>query len=80
MVKKPNERKVINKHSSIKRIMMDKSIETTKTIEEKKSVIVAKQVSDEKFKPKGAIAFFVLLILICAAIWYSIYYIQLMRQ
>lgn len=35
---------------------------------------------DEKFKPKGAIAFFVLLLLICAAIWYSIYYIQLTRQ
>lgn len=35
---------------------------------------------DEKFKPKGAMAFFVVLMLICAVIWYGIYYISLSRQ
>ncbi|HRH60836.1 MAG TPA: hypothetical protein PL045_09725 [Chitinophagaceae bacterium] len=34
----------------------------------------------EKFIPKGAIAFFVLLMILCALIWYGIYYIALTRQ
>ena len=42
--------------------------------------VIRKTFTDEEFKPKGAIAFFVVLLLLCAAIWYSIYYIQLMRQ
>ena len=58
---------------------MDKLHEAV-TEDAKKTVVVHEGVSDEKFKPKGAIAFFVLLVLICAAIWYSVYYIQLMRQ
>ena len=41
---------------------------------------VNKEVSDEKFRPKGAIAFFIVLLIICAAIWYGVYYIQLTRQ
>jgi len=60
--------------------MTDKSSAPIKTKEEQKSVVVHETVSNEKFKPKGAIPFFVLLVLICAAIWYSIYYIQLTRQ
>ena len=35
---------------------------------------------NEKFIPKGAIAFFVLLMILCALIWYGIYYIALTRQ
>lgn len=34
---------------------------------------------DRKFKPKGAIAFFALLIVLCVAIWYSIYFLMLER-
>jgi hypothetical protein len=60
--------------------MMDKSIQTNKTIDEQRTVVVHETARDEKFRPKGAIAFFVVLMLICAAIWYSIYYIQLSRQ
>lgn len=40
---------------------------------------VSNEISDEKFKPKGAIAFFVVLMLICAVIWFGIYYMQLTR-
>jgi hypothetical protein len=42
--------------------------------------VVHKTFADEEFKPKGAIAFFVVLVLLCAVIWFSIYYIQLARQ
>ena len=59
---------------------MEKPNEPAKTVKEQKSVVVHETVNDEKFKPRGAIAFFVLLVLICAAIWFSIYYIQLLRQ
>jgi len=59
---------------------MDKLHEAATTGDAQKTVVVRETFSDEKFKPKGAIAFFVLLVLICAAIWYSVYYIQLMRQ
>lgn len=34
---------------------------------------------DEAFKPKGAIAFFILLITLGAVIWYGIYYLMLQR-
>jgi len=63
-----------------KKIAMEKLTDLTKTKAALKTVVVNETVTDEKFKPKGAIAFFVLLIFICAAIWYSIYYIQLTRQ
>lgn len=53
---------------------------TTQPAETPATVVIHETEVDEKFKPKGAIAFFVLLLLICAAIWYSIYYIQLTRQ
>ena len=32
---------------------------------------------DKNFKPKGAIAFFILLLLLGAVIWYGIYFIML---
>ncbi|MEO6456222.1 MAG: cytochrome c oxidase subunit 2A [Ginsengibacter sp.] len=35
---------------------------------------------EEKFVPKGAIAFFIILILICLAIWFGIYYIMISRS
>ena len=36
--------------------------------------------SESKFKPKGAIAFFVLLLISCAALWFSLYYIMLQKH
>jgi hypothetical protein len=44
------------------------------------TIVVHEEREDEKFKPKGAIAFFVLLMILCAVIWFGIYYIQLSRQ
>lgn len=34
---------------------------------------------DRTFKPKGAIAFFILLVILGAVIWYSIYFLMLQR-
>jgi hypothetical protein len=48
-------------------------MESTKTSESPRSAVAEETISDEKFTPKGAIAFFVVLLLICAAIWYSVY-------
>ncbi|WP_157760575.1 cytochrome c oxidase subunit 2A [Chitinophaga caeni] len=39
----------------------------------------SQQDNGEKFVPKGAIAFFVLLIALCLGIWYGIYLIMLQR-
>src|SRR6476619_4299210 len=61
-------------------IMADKYNENGKIITGPSMVVVHEESADEKFKPKGAVAFFVLLILICAVIWFGIYYIQLSRQ
>ena len=47
---------------------------------DKGDFVIRKTFTDEEFKPKGAIAFFVVLLLLCAAIWFAIYYIQLTRQ
>ena len=33
-----------------------------------------------KFTPKGAIAFFVLLITLCMVIWFGIYFLMLQRS
>lgn len=33
----------------------------------------------KKFKPQGAMAFFFLLIVLCLAIWFGVYYIMLER-
>jgi len=35
---------------------------------------------NEKFIPRGAIAFFILLLLLSAAIWFGIYFIMLGRS
>ena len=37
------------------------------------------QPPDKNFKPKGAIAFFILLILLALIIWYGIYFLMLSR-
>ena len=34
---------------------------------------------DKNFKPKGAVAFFVLLLILGAIIWYGIYFLMLAR-
>ncbi|HEU4575803.1 MAG TPA: cytochrome c oxidase subunit 2A [Chitinophagaceae bacterium] len=36
--------------------------------------------SREKFTPRGAIAFFILLVLLCLAIWFGIYFLMLERS
>jgi len=48
----------------------------TEILEEK---ITADQEFDRKFKPKGAIAFFVLLVILGLIIWYGIYFLMLER-
>lgn len=35
---------------------------------------------EKKFIPKGAIAFFILLILLCLVIWFGIYFLMLQRN
>lgn len=34
---------------------------------------------DRDFRPRGAIAFFILLVILGAAIWYGIYFLMLQR-
>jgi Cytochrome c oxidase subunit IIa family len=36
--------------------------------------------TEEKFKPKGAIAFFAVLVLLCLIIWFGIYFLMLQRS
>ena len=35
---------------------------------------------EKKFFPKGAIAFFILLVLLSLAFWYGIYYLMIQRS
>jgi len=35
---------------------------------------------EEKFVPKGAVAFFVLLVSLCLVIWFGIYFLMLNRS
>jgi len=44
------------------------------------AVSISEKKFDEHFKPKGAIAFFVLLVLLGAAIWYGIYFLMIERN
>ena len=37
------------------------------------------QIKEEKFQPKGAIAFFTLLVILGLVIWYGIYFLMLDR-
>jgi hypothetical protein len=39
----------------------------------------AEQEFDRNFKPKGAVAFFILLVILGLAIWYGIYFLMLER-
>jgi hypothetical protein len=39
----------------------------------------AEEQFDKNFKPKGAIAFFVLLVILGLVIWYGIYFLMLAR-
>lgn len=52
-------------------------MEETKTYKPKLST---QQQFDKDFKPKGAIAFFVLLIMLSLAVWYAIYFLMLQRM
>ena len=45
----------------------------------KQQVDNAEEEFDRNFKPRGAIAFFILFALLGALIWYGIYYIMLSR-
>lgn len=38
------------------------------------------ELNDEKFVPKGAIAFVVVLMLFSAVIWYAVYWLELSRS
>jgi Cytochrome c oxidase subunit IIa family len=58
----------------------DAKAEEHATSYDERGFVVRKTFTDGEFRPKGAIAFFVVLVLLCAAIWFTIYYIQLMRQ
>jgi hypothetical protein len=40
---------------------------------------VSEEQFDREFKPKGAIAFFVLLVILGLIIWYGIYFLMLAR-
>lgn len=48
--------------------------------DEPKPLIRIQHTDDSKpFIPRGAIAFFILLLLLCGVIWFGIYYIMLQR-
>jgi len=46
---------------------------------DKNSPVDREEAFDKNFKPKGAIAFFVLLMLLGMVIWYGIYFLMLER-
>jgi hypothetical protein len=50
---------------------MEKNSTVNKTLSEEEF--------DSKFRPKGAIAFFVLLVILGLVIWYGIYFLMLNR-
>ncbi|HVF80545.1 MAG TPA: hypothetical protein VM884_01350 [Flavisolibacter sp.] len=43
------------------------------------TTLIEEQEFDRTFKPKGAIAFFILLVIVGLIIWYSIYFLMLGR-
>jgi hypothetical protein len=45
----------------------------------RKIIVMDKSPSSEKFFPRGAIAFFVLLVILCLIIWFGIYFLMLQR-
>jgi hypothetical protein len=54
-------------------------METTELIRPKPQAPMTESEFDQSFKPKGAIAFFILLIILGAAIWFGIYFLMLHR-
>lgn len=55
-------------------------METTELVRAQAPAPVTETEFDQSFKPKGAIAFFILLIIVGAAIWFGIYSLMLQRS
>jgi len=54
-------------------------MQTPETVKARPTVPMTEAEFDASFKPKGAIAFFILLVILGAIIWYGIYFIMLQR-
>lgn len=54
-------------------------MQTTEWARTKTGSSVTEEEFDRSFKPKGAIAFFILLIILGAVIWFGIYFLMLQR-
>lgn len=54
-------------------------METTELVKSHEKRVLTEAEFDQSFKPKGAIAFFILLILLGAAVWFGIYFLMLQR-
>jgi hypothetical protein len=54
-------------------------MQTTEMVQPDVPQISREEEFDKNFKPRGAIAFFILLVLLGAFIWYGIYFIMLGR-
>jgi hypothetical protein len=54
-------------------------MQTTEMVQRDAPQISQEEEFDKNFKPRGAIAFFILLVLLGAFIWYGIYFIMLGR-
>lgn len=52
---------------------------TEKIMETQNRPIISEEEFDKNFKPVGAIAFFVLLVILGAIIWYGIYFLMIKR-
>jgi hypothetical protein len=51
----------------------------TELLQPKAKAPITEEEFDRSFKPKGAVAFFVLLIILGVIIWYGIYFLMLQR-
>jgi|GEM_PF-451426 len=52
---------------------------TEKLLQKRTEAVINEEEFDKAFKPKGAIAFFVLLVILGAIIWYGIYFLMIQR-
>ena len=52
---------------------------TEKLLQKRTEAVINEEEFDKTFKPKGAIAFFVLLVILGAIIWYGIYFLMIQR-
>ena len=59
-------------------VLLSQNFNEMKT-NEIQNVEIPEEEFDRNFKPKGAIAFFVLLVILGAVIWYGIYFLMLSR-